>query len=188
MSLVGLMGVGRESVYDSASIANTENPIVTSVRYKYCKLSWESASKGNGYTYGMSFASLNNAVSSLSTSPPLCAWTCRYRRGRQTNQISSSVEESSYSQNLWNYEKIAANPSVAEAFRAFANRALCQESIWFLEEVSRWGPMKKLPQLISQATRRVRSILAGTRSHISISSRVSKFADITSRWIRTRGA
>ncbi|CAM9176234.1 unnamed protein product [Hapterophycus canaliculatus] len=38
----------------------------------------------------------------------------------------------------WTYDKIAANQSMAAAFRAFANRALCQESIWFMEEVSRY--------------------------------------------------
>ena len=39
---------------------------------------------------------------------------------------------------MWTYDKIAVNSPMAEAFRAFANRALCQESVWFLEEVSRW--------------------------------------------------
>lgn len=49
-----------------------------------------------------------------------------------------SCVDSGYSQHMWNYDKIAANEAMAEAFRAFANRALCQESVWFLEEVSRW--------------------------------------------------
>lgn len=40
---------------------------------------------------------------------------------------------------MWTYDKIAVDNSMAEAFRVFANRALCQESVWFLEEVSRWG-------------------------------------------------
>lgn len=50
--------------------------------------------------------------------------------------------ESGYVHHMWNYEKIAQNEAMAEAFRAFANRALCQESLWFLEEVARcalWG-------------------------------------------------
>ncbi|CAM9916653.1 unnamed protein product, partial [Sphacelaria rigidula] len=38
----------------------------------------------------------------------------------------------------WNYEKIAKDPKVADAFRAFAHRALCQESVSFLEEVTRY--------------------------------------------------
>lgn len=37
----------------------------------------------------------------------------------------------------WNYDKMASVPEVAEAFRAFAWRALCQESVMFLEEVAR---------------------------------------------------
>ena len=49
-----------------------------------------------------------------------------------------SCADSGSSQHMWNYDKIAANDGMAEAFRAFANRALCQESVWFLEEVSRW--------------------------------------------------
>eukprot|EP00903_Cladosiphon_okamuranus_P005905 g5839.t1 len=38
----------------------------------------------------------------------------------------------------WSYDKMAAVPAVAEAFRAFAWRALCQESVMFLEEVSKY--------------------------------------------------
>lgn len=37
----------------------------------------------------------------------------------------------------WNYETIARDPEVSEAFREFAHRALCQESVDFLEEVTR---------------------------------------------------
>lgn len=37
----------------------------------------------------------------------------------------------------WNYETIARIPAMAQAFRAFAHRALCQESVAFLEEVAR---------------------------------------------------
>lgn len=37
----------------------------------------------------------------------------------------------------WSYDKMAAVPAVAEAFRAFAWRALCQESVMFLEEVTK---------------------------------------------------
>lgn len=47
--------------------------------------------------------------------------------------------ENAQSPHMWTYDKIAANPSMASAFRTFANRALCQESVWFLEEVSRCG-------------------------------------------------
>lgn len=37
----------------------------------------------------------------------------------------------------WSYDKMASVPAVADAFRAFAWRALCQESVMFLEEVSK---------------------------------------------------
>ncbi|CAM9933000.1 unnamed protein product, partial [Sphacelaria rigidula] len=37
----------------------------------------------------------------------------------------------------WNYEVLAANPRLASAFRTFAFRALCQESVLFLEEVTK---------------------------------------------------
>ena len=37
----------------------------------------------------------------------------------------------------WSYDKMAGVPAVAEAFRAFAWRALCQESVMFLEEVTK---------------------------------------------------
>lgn len=49
-----------------------------------------------------------------------------------------SADSGGYSQHMWNYDKIAMNEPMAEAFRAFANRALCQESVWFLEEVARY--------------------------------------------------
>lgn len=35
----------------------------------------------------------------------------------------------------WSYESLAAVPGMAAAFRAFAFRALCQESVLFLEEI-----------------------------------------------------
>lgn len=54
-----------------------------------------------------------------------------------TSRDEASRGESGYSQHMWNYDKIAANEDMAEAFRTFANRALCQESVWFLEEVAR---------------------------------------------------
>lgn len=38
----------------------------------------------------------------------------------------------------WDYEKIARVPELASAFRAFAHRALCKESVCFLEEVTRY--------------------------------------------------
>lgn len=37
----------------------------------------------------------------------------------------------------WSYESLAAVPEMAVAFRAFSFRALCQESVLFLEEVSK---------------------------------------------------
>lgn len=48
----------------------------------------------------------------------------------------SSMRSSAPSR-MWSYDRMAAVPAVAEAFRAFAWRALCQESVMFLEEVSK---------------------------------------------------
>ncbi|CAM9900504.1 unnamed protein product, partial [Laminaria digitata] len=59
-------------------------------------------------------------------------------RSRNSKREEGSCADSGCSQHMWNYDKIAANEGMAEAFRAFANRALCQESVWFLEEVSRY--------------------------------------------------
>eukprot|EP00903_Cladosiphon_okamuranus_P005900 g5834.t1 len=58
--------------------------------------------------------------------------------GRPRRGSRGSADSGGYSQHMWNYDKIAMNPPLAEAFKAFANRALCQESVWFLEEVSRF--------------------------------------------------
>lgn len=38
---------------------------------------------------------------------------------------------------VWTYEHVAAVPEVAAEFEEFARRALCQESVLFLQEVSR---------------------------------------------------
>eukprot|EP00904_Undaria_pinnatifida_P008877 jgi/Undpi1/5119/HiC_scaffold_19.g08471.m1 len=38
----------------------------------------------------------------------------------------------------WSYENLAAVPGMAAAFRAFAFRALCQESVLFLEEAKKY--------------------------------------------------
>lgn len=59
-----------------------------------------------------------------------------WRRSRDNEKPRG--HSSGYCQHMWNYEKIAQNEAMAEAFRAFANRALCQESLWFLEEVARY--------------------------------------------------
>ncbi|CAM9915419.1 unnamed protein product [Ectocarpus fasciculatus] len=61
--------------------------------------------------------------------------TRRSGTSSQQRKITSSEEAA---QQMWTYDKIAVNSPMAEAFRAFANRALCQESVWFLEEVSRY--------------------------------------------------
>lgn len=60
-------------------------------------------------------------------------------RSRRHSGGSGNTRESSLrlESGMWNYDKIAQNQPMAEAFKAFANRALCQESVWFLEEVSR---------------------------------------------------
>ncbi|CAM9232511.1 unnamed protein product, partial [Ectocarpus fasciculatus] len=39
---------------------------------------------------------------------------------------------------LWTYEKVAAMPSVSAAFDEFARKALCQESILFLKDVTKF--------------------------------------------------
>ncbi|CAN0197226.1 unnamed protein product [Pylaiella littoralis] len=38
----------------------------------------------------------------------------------------------------WSYDNMASVPAVQDAFRAFASRALCQESIMFLDEVAKY--------------------------------------------------
>lgn len=63
----------------------------------------------------------------------------------QNNQDASEFERSVDGQDMtpstlrarWSYDKMAAVPLVAEAFRAFAWRAMCQESVMFLEEVTK---------------------------------------------------
>eukprot|EP00752_Nemacystus_decipiens_P007141 g6394.t1 len=52
----------------------------------------------------------------------------------------------------WSYDKMATVPAVAEAFRAFAWRALCQESVMFLEEVAKYesGDYSIASPLVSQ--------------------------------------
>lgn len=44
---------------------------------------------------------------------------------------------SSAASKKWSYDRMAARPGMAEAFREFAWRALCQESVMFLEEVTK---------------------------------------------------
>ena len=51
--------------------------------------------------------------------------------------MTSTTVMASAMRTKWSYDKMASVPAVAEAFRAFAWRALCQESIMFLEEVSK---------------------------------------------------
>ncbi|CAN0197744.1 unnamed protein product [Pylaiella littoralis] len=61
------------------------------------------------------------------------------RRHRRPGVSSNTRGSSSRSESgMWNYDKIATNQPMSEAFKTFANRALCQESVWFLEEVSRF--------------------------------------------------
>lgn len=77
--------------------------------------------------------------------PTLLHWLLR--RGVVEDSIESVMtsedESPSSRQDLgglrggWNYETIASTPLVADAFRSFAKRALCLESVCFLEEVSR---------------------------------------------------
>lgn len=38
---------------------------------------------------------------------------------------------------IWTYERVAAVPEFAAAFEEFARKALCQESVLFLQEVTR---------------------------------------------------
>ncbi|CAM9107335.1 unnamed protein product [Ectocarpus sp. 13 AM-2016] len=64
--------------------------------------------------------------------------TQRPRRGSSSSQQRKVTPSEEAAQHMWTYDKIAVDNSMAEAFRVFANRALCQESVWFLEEVSRY--------------------------------------------------
>lgn len=66
--------------------------------------------------------------------PPIFFSRSRRRPGVSSNTRGSSSRSES---GMWNYDKIATNQPMSEAFKTFANRALCQESVWFLEEVSR---------------------------------------------------
>lgn len=50
---------------------------------------------------------------------------------------ASATDMPSTSRRKWDYESLAVVPELAAAFRAFAFRALCQESVLFLEEVSK---------------------------------------------------
>eukprot|EP00904_Undaria_pinnatifida_P005841 jgi/Undpi1/2387/HiC_scaffold_13.g05768.m1 len=67
-------------------------------------------------------------------------------RSNETSEDGHDLESSVLSTNTlastmrtkWSYDKMASVPAVAEAFRAFAWRALCQESIMFLEEVAKY--------------------------------------------------
>lgn len=56
---------------------------------------------------------------------------------RGTSDSDADPGHGSTLRTKWSYDKMAAVPAVAEAFRAFAWRALCQESVMFLEEVSK---------------------------------------------------
>lgn len=58
-------------------------------------------------------------------------------RGMDSTPSSISADQSTGSQ--WSYDKMTTMPAVAEAFRVFAWRALCQESVMFLEEVTKYS-------------------------------------------------
>ena len=53
------------------------------------------------------------------------------------SRIDTMDTSSTTHSTTWSYDKMASVPKMAEAFRAFAWRALCQESVMFLEEVSK---------------------------------------------------
>eukprot|EP00904_Undaria_pinnatifida_P008883 jgi/Undpi1/5124/HiC_scaffold_19.g08476.m1 len=57
---------------------------------------------------------------------------------RQNSQCEFTGELGTPHRRHWSYENLAAVPGMAAAFRAFAFRALCEESVVFLEEVSRY--------------------------------------------------
>ncbi|CAM9817612.1 unnamed protein product [Ectocarpus sp. 6 AP-2014] len=54
------------------------------------------------------------------------------------SRLSDCDETASTVRTKWSYDTMATVPEVAEAFRGFAHRALCQESIMFLEEVTKY--------------------------------------------------
>lgn len=61
----------------------------------------------------------------------------KHRASETDSDDEVSLSRSERPREKWDYEKIASVPEVASAFRAFAHRALCKESVSFLEEVKR---------------------------------------------------
>lgn len=53
------------------------------------------------------------------------------------SRLSECDETASTVRTKWSYDTMATVPEVEEAFRGFAHRALCQESIMFLKEVAK---------------------------------------------------
>ncbi|CBN78574.1 hypothetical protein Esi_0132_0031 [Ectocarpus siliculosus] len=54
-----------------------------------------------------------------------------------TNSTVDGADSEMSESTLWTYEKVAAMPSVSAVFDEFARKALCQESILFLKDVTR---------------------------------------------------
>ncbi|CAN0006155.1 unnamed protein product, partial [Ectocarpus sp. 12 AP-2014] len=54
-----------------------------------------------------------------------------------TNSTTDGADSELSESALWTYEKVAAMPSVSSVFDEFARKALCQESILFLKDVTR---------------------------------------------------
>ncbi|CAM9567795.1 unnamed protein product [Ectocarpus fasciculatus] len=67
---------------------------------------------------------------------------CRAAIGQDSTAPTSThdacLESSETSATLWTYEKVAAMPNVSAAFDEFARKALCQESILFLKDVTKF--------------------------------------------------
>ncbi|CAM9709543.1 unnamed protein product [Ascophyllum nodosum] len=85
----------------------------------------------------------------------------------------------------WSYDKMASVPKMAEAFREFAWRALCQESVMFLEEVSKYElgnyeiarPIMSQFQAFGLIVRKF--VVDGSNDEINLSSRdKSKILDV----------
>lgn len=73
----------------------------------------------------------------VTSDPSLRSLNSSQDEGHYVSDSDTDVGDGSTLRTKWSYDKMAAVPAVAEAFRTFAWRALCQESVMFLEEVSK---------------------------------------------------
>lgn len=73
----------------------------------------------------------------MTSDPVLRSVNSNQEDTRRVSDAETEPGDGSTLRTKWSYDRIATVPAVEEAFRAFAWRALCQESVMFLEEVSK---------------------------------------------------